>query len=118
MQTQYPQISISELYTLKNKREKIKTNTFNAILDKCHKKIKSIASQGGQCMFFEIPFVLWGDYPLYDMNECMEYVVEALRKNGLLIQILPYPNHNTIYISWKPSDVKIRKQLTSSKYPF
>jgi hypothetical protein len=110
----YPQISIAELYSMKNKKEKIKYNTFNVIIDKCHSKIKSIAAQGGMNVFFEIPHVMIG-YPLYDINECIEYVVEALRKNGLLVQILPYPNFNTIYISWKPTDVKTRKQLTSSK---
>lgn len=120
MQQVYPQISLAELYIMKSKKEKIRTNTFNVILGKCHLKIKSIASQGGQCVFFEIPYVLLG-YPLYDIIECTEYIVEALRKNGLLVQILPYPNNNTIYISWKPTDVKIRKQLpplTSSKYKF
>ncbi len=111
----YPQISIAELYTLKNKKEEIKTRTFNIILEQCHKKIKTIASQGGLSVFFEIPFVMLG-YPLYDINECIEYIVEALRKNGLLVQVLSNPNFNTIYISWKPADVKLRKQLTNSRF--
>ena len=112
----YPQISLSELYSMKNKKDNIKTGTFNVILEKCHKKIKHIASQGGLSVFYEIPYVLLG-YPLYDINECIEYIVNALRKNGLLVQILPYPNNNTIYISWKPTDVKTRQQLISSKFP-
>lgn len=112
----YPQISISELYQLKNKRDKIKTNTFNVILEKCHLKIKNIAEHGGMNIFYEIPYVLLG-YPLYNINECIEYIVDALRKNGMLVQILPKPNNNTLYISWKPSDVSMKKQLQSSK-PF
>lgn len=107
-----PQISISELYSLKNKKDKIRTNTFNLILEKCHIKIKYIASQGGMNLFYEIPFVMVG-YPLYNIEECIQYVVEALRKNGLLVQILPHPNNNTLYISWKPADVTIRKELPS-----
>lgn len=107
----YPQISISELYSMKSKKDKIKYDTFNVVLGKCHAKIKHIATQGGLNIFFEIPYILLG-YPLYDMLECQEYVVEALKKNGLLVQILPHPNPNTIYISWRPTDVKIRKQLT------
>jgi hypothetical protein len=117
MQPQYPQISIAELYSMKNKKDKIKFEIFNVILKKCHTKIKSVAGQGGMNIFFEIPYVMVG-YPLYDINECIEYIVEALRKNGLLVQVLPYPNHNTIYISWRPTDVNKRKQLTSSKSPF
>jgi hypothetical protein len=112
----YPQISISELYSMKNDKDKKKYDTFNIILQNCHAKIKKIASQGGLNLFFEIPYVMWG-HPLYDINVCVEYIVDALRKNGLLVQILPYPNQNTIYISWSPTDVKPRKQLTSSKFP-
>lgn len=113
-----PQINISELYAMKNKKEKIKTNTFNIIIEKCHNKIKTIAAQGGMNIFFEIPYIMLG-YPLYDINQCIEYVVESLQNNGLLVQILPHPNQNTLYISWKPADVSTKKQLTSSKYhPF
>lgn len=102
---------------MKNKKEKIRTNTFNTILEKCHAKIKTIASQGGMNIFYEIPYIMIG-YPLYNINECIEYIVDALRKNGLLVQILSHPNNNTIYISWKPPDVQVKKQLTSSKTRF
>lgn len=106
----YPQISISELYSMKSKKDRVKYDTFNVILGKCHAKIKHIAAQGGLNIFFEIPYILLG-YPLYNMLECQEYIVDALRKNGLLVQILPHPNHNTIYISWRPTDINVRKQL-------
>ena len=108
-----PQLSIAELYSMKNKKDKIKLNTFNIIIEKCHAKIKHIAAQGGMNVFYEIPFVMLG-YPLYDIYECVEYIVKSLRDNGLLVQILAHPNHNTIYISWKPTDVSTRKQLTST----
>jgi hypothetical protein len=111
----YPQISLAELYDMKKSKEKIKIDTFNEILAKCHKKIKTTASQGGMTMFFEIPFIILG-YPLYDIYECVEYITDALRNNGLLVQILPHPNNNTIYISWKPTDVEVRKQLMTSKH--
>ena len=107
------QLSIAELYDMKNKKDKIKLNTFNIILEKCHLKIKHIASQGGMNVFYEIPFVMIG-YPLYNINECVEYIVENLRKNGLLVQILPHPNSNTIYISWKPTDINMKKQLANT----
>lgn len=111
-----PRISLADLYAMKNNKDKIKTNTFNVIIEKCHVKIKKIAEQGGMNIFFEIPRILIG-YPLYDMETCLNFIVDALRQNGLLVQILPYPNNYTIYISWKPSDVKQKKQLTMSKYP-
>ena len=116
-----PQISIADLYSMKNKKDKIKINTFNVIIQKCHSKIKHIAQQGGLEVSYEIPYVLIG-YPLYNITECIDYVVDSLRKNGLLVEILPHPNDTTVYISWKPTDVpgssggSARKQLTSSRH--
>lgn len=110
-----PQISLSELYSLKSKKDKVKHNTFNIIIQKIHNKIKMTASQGGMNIFYEIPYLLIG-YPLYNINDCIEYILEALKKNGFLVQTLPHPNNNTIYISWKPSDVPNKKQLTSSSF--
>jgi hypothetical protein len=110
-----PSISIADLYSMKNKKQQIRINTFNIILEKCHNKIKTIASQGGMNVFFEIPYFLLG-YPLYNVFECCDYTVDALRKNGLMVQILPHPNNNTIYISWKPTDVKVQKSLPSGRF--
>jgi hypothetical protein len=100
---------------MKNKKDKIKINTFNVILEKCHTKIKTIAEQGGMNLFYEIPYFLLG-YPLYQINDCVEYVVESLRTTGFLVQTLPKPNNYTVYISWKPTDVKQKKRLVSSRF--
>jgi len=111
-----PQISLNTLYEMKNKKDRSRINTYNVILQKCHDKIKKIAQQGGMNIFFEIPYIMIG-YPLYKIEDCIEYIISALKKNGLLVQILPKPNNNIIYISWCPQDVSKKKQLTSSR-PF
>lgn len=105
-----PQISLNTLYDIKNKKDNNKNVIFDEIILKSHKKIKEIAHQGGLSTFFEIPYVIIGK-PLYKIRECIEYVVNALKKNGLLINVLPSPNNNIIYISWKPTDIKMRKQI-------
>lgn len=102
-----PQISLTELYSIKNKRELSKHSTYDKIIELCHEKIKKIALTGGMNIFYEVPYIIIG-LPLYDINMCVEYVVNSLRKNGLLVQILPYPNNNTLYISWSPNDVNIK----------
>lgn len=104
-----PQISLTELYNLKSKRELSKHVSYDKIIESCHKKIKKIANIGGTNIFFEIPFIIIG-LPLYDIHKCIEYVVTAIRKNGLFVQILPQPNFNFLYISWSPADVNIKKQ--------
>ena len=68
-------------------------------------------------IFFEVPYIVIG-LPLYDINICINYIVECLRKNGLLVQILPIPNDNIIYISWNPFDINIKnkKSLEMNDY--
>lgn len=106
-----PKLSLAELYSLKDKKEKTRYNTFDKIIEQCHLKIRKTAIVGGMNVFFEIPYFVFGA-PLYKIGECITYIVNALRNNGLFVQILPHPNNNIIYISWNPSEVTYKKQLT------
>tara|TARA_Y100000389_G_scaffold156008_1_gene156801 strand:- start:3337 stop:3663 length:327 start_codon:yes stop_codon:yes gene_type:complete len=105
-----PQISLNTLYDMKDKKDKMKHNTFDEIIIKCHRKIKKTANQGGQCIFFEIPYVVIGK-PLYKIEDSINYIYNALKKNGLFVTILEPPNINILYISWAPTDVNKRKLL-------
>jgi Family of unknown function (DUF5759) len=105
-----PQININELYSIQKKKKQKRTVCFDKILELCHNRIKSIAESNGQNTFYEIPGILAG-YPLYDLNECLEYIVDALRKNGFLVQILPKPHVAVIYISWDPEELKPPKPI-------
>lgn len=100
-----PQISLNELYQLKKKKDNIKNVCFDKIIDLCHRRIRTISSHGGMNTFYEIPGVLIG-YPLYNIYECTDYVIKALRKNGLFVQLLPPPQISVLYISWDPEDLK------------
>ena len=100
----YPHISLNELYSIKKKKDSNCINTYNVILEKCHKKIKNIANAGGMKTFFEVPYFILG-LPLYDINNCIEYIIKCLRKNGMLAQSLSKPNNNILYISWDINDI-------------
>lgn len=104
-----PKISIHELYSLKKQKDSIKNQSFDKILEMCHNKIRKIATAGGMNTFFEVPYMVIG-LPLYNITACINYVVECLKNNGLLVQILPYPNDNILYISWNPFDVSIKNK--------
>jgi hypothetical protein len=104
-----PQISLFELYNIKKKKDSIKNVSFDKILEKCHTKIKNVAQTGGMNIFFEIPYIVIG-LPLYNINDCIEYITKSLRKNGFLTQNLPPPNTNYLYISWKIEDVNVNKK--------
>jgi hypothetical protein len=105
-----PKISLAELYSLKDKKEKVRYNTFDKIIEQCHLKIRRTATVGGMNIFFEVPFFVFGS-PLYKIDECITYVVNVLRSNNLFVQILPPPNNNILYVSWNPSEITYKKQL-------
>jgi len=104
-------ISINELYNIKNKKELSCIKTFNIILEKCYKKIKSITEVGGSNMIYDIPYFLLG-FPLYDIDKCIAYISKSLKKNGFMVLTSSW-NKNIIYISWgiNDIDVKYKKQL-------
>ena len=108
-----PEISLNTLYDIKNKKDRNKNNTFNEIINKCHNKIKKVAEQGGLTTFYEIPFFIIGK-PLYNMEECITYIINAIIKNGFFVRLLQgenIKNNNILYISWNPTDINKRKLI-------
>lgn len=106
-------LSLSDLYDIKKKKDAKLNDAFNVILNACYKKIKTIAHIGGQTLYYNIPPIILG-YPLYDYTTCMNYIMSSLQKNGLYVALLPYPNNNIIYISWKIEDISeqtLKKRL-------
>lgn len=99
-----PQLSINELYNLQKKKKQLRTVAFDRVIELVHKRIRNVSGYGGLNTFYEVPGLLVG-YPLYDVRECTKYVVDALRKNGFLVQILPPPHICVIYVSWDPTDI-------------
>lgn len=97
-------VNLHDLYEIKRKKEVKHTGAYNHILDICYNKIKKVAEHGGMCLYHKVPPVVIG-YPLYDYHACMTYIMKELKKSGLYITILPEPNHNYIYISWKLQDI-------------
>jgi hypothetical protein len=106
-------LSLYDLYEIKKKKDNKINEAFNIILNSCHKKIKHIAQIGGQSLYYSIPPIIIG-YPLYNYSNCMNYIISELKTSGLYVAILPEPNNNNIYISWKLEDVSnqaIKKRL-------
>jgi len=100
-------LSLHDLYEIKKKKDNKLNQAFNIILETCHKKIKSVAEIGGQSLYYTIPPIIIG-YPLYKYENCMNYIISSLQKSGLFVSILPQPNNNIIYISWKIEDVSLQ----------
>lgn len=93
---------------MRKKKQGARLVCFDKVLETCHRRIRTVASYGGMNTFYEIPGMLIG-YPLYNVMECCEYIIESLRKIGFLVQVLPPPHVAVIYISWDPQELKPKK---------
>ena len=112
-----PQLTLAELNNIQKQRQTARGLSFDRALDMCHRRIRTIASYGGMNAFFEVPAIIIG-FPLFKVAQCQAHIVEALRKSGFLVQILPPPHIAVIYISWDPKDVRppVKKQAIESHH--
>jgi|APGre2960657373_1045057.scaffolds.fasta_scaffold01208_11 hypothetical protein len=109
-----PRLTLNELYAMRRDKQTMHTQCFDRVLEQCHRRIRMVAGLGGMNTFFEVPGIVAG-LPLYNLNQCTVYVIEQLRKNGMLVQVLPPPHVSVVYISWDPKDVSPpRPALTGS----
>ena len=101
-------ISLNELYDIKKKIDKNQVKTYNQVVELCNKKIKRIAEHAGYTTFFSIPYVIIG-LPLYNIEACIKNLINVYKKSGFLVNRLPEPNKNIVYISWDPNDINLNK---------
>lgn len=92
-------IDLDELYDRKQQINEHRISIYQKILNKVHKKIKFTARQkhDNQFCFFLIPEILLG-VPKYNIQLCIEYIIEKLTDNGFIIK---YTHPNLLFISWK-----------------
>jgi len=104
-------IDLYELIKIKERREIKNSAVFNHILELCYKKIRHIAEHGGMSLYYKVPNIIIG-YPIYNINNCIEYLEKQLKKSGLYIAILAPPNNNYLYISWKVNELSQKAKNT------
>ena len=94
-------LNIHDLYKSVDQRKENKKKSFESVLKKIHAKIKQAAAHDHFACFYVVPEVIVG-IPLYNITECIEYLINALKNNGFIIRFM-YPN--TIYINWDPKEI-------------
>ena len=47
-------------------------------------------------------------YPLFNVEECIKHLMRLYKKSGYIVNRLPEPNRNILYISW--DQMKLLKQ--------
>jgi len=92
-------LNINKLRSEVEARENRKFKTFDKVLELCNQRILySNEKTNDLCCVFQCPNVVFG-LPLYNINECIQYIMEKLVEKGFVVSFT-YPNN--IYISWKP----------------
>jgi len=96
-------LNINKLRSEVEAREQRKTKIYDKILELCNNKILSSNQKNDDysCTYI-VPNVVFG-LPLYDVNECVKYIMDKLVDKGFDIYFA-FPT--TIHISWKPVDKK------------
>lgn len=117
--------NINNLHNEKNVKEKIKTEAYILVLNKCIEKIMYTNKHTDQTyIFFDVPKFLI-DYPFYDMNSCVMFIMNKLIPNNYTVSfIAPF----YLYIDWSndiksnvfnniPDKLKIQTKELLKKYP-
>jgi len=99
-------INLDDLYSVHLRRDKKKLKFYDEIYQKIIHKIKKTNNDFRALeTFYQVPpFVLGG--PMYDYDDLKNYLQFKLSSNGLFAEYIDY---NTLYISWKPTDIDRRK---------
>jgi hypothetical protein len=95
---QATKINLDELFDYKKEQDLNTVKTYNQILDRVHKRIKTASRQKieNQCCWFVVPEVILG-IPRYELNSCIAYIIHELQENGFRIK---YTHPNLLFISW------------------
>lgn len=100
-------ININSLYHEQEEREKNKKEIYDSVLQKCHNKIRcsSKTNPYDQWCYFVIPKFIYG-IPLYNLSECINYLVTHLSKNGFNTT---YTHPNLLVITWFKSETAVKR---------
>lgn len=94
-----PKLNLDELYKYKQQCDHNTLRSYNIVLQRIHKRIKTTSRQKNneQFCWFVVPEVMIG-VPKYDVGACIAYIIDQLKENGFSIK---YTHPNLIFISWK-----------------
>ena len=107
-------INISELCQEKIEKEQAKKNIYDNVLKNCHNRIilSSKMYPYQQWCFYVIPKYIYG-IPLYNLNNCINYLVVHLTKNGFTVN---YTHPNLLIINWINSPKNKSIESTKTDY--
>ena len=110
-------INLDDLFEHKKNVDIMTVKTYNTILDRIHKKIKTSSHQriNNDSCWFLVPEIMIGS-PRYDCRTCIAYLVQELEENNFKVK---YTHPNLLFVCWKhwiPAHVRdeIKRQTGKS----
>ena len=88
--------SVYEIQKKQIERDKRRTSVFKKILSKCYRRIKLASENEEFFCFFQLPEYMSGT-PIYNMTECVMYILDHLDKNGFYAK---YCDHYLLFVTW------------------
>ena len=107
-------MNVQQLSALMQSRQSKRHICFEKVLEQCYAFIRRHAEKNVKFCFFEVPDFLIG-YPLFDLNECIQYISDKLSSNDFLVRYF-FPR--ILYISWDLNEIKeekLRKDMSIIK---
>ena len=93
---EFPLFNVNDLQKKAKEREQNRHKIYFKISKKCFEKIKEMSSNDQIYCFFKIPEYIPG-YPLFNMTECVLYLLNLLKEKGFHSR---YVEGYMLYISW------------------
>lgn len=94
-------LNILDLHRTIMEKKNRRCEAFEKVLSICHRRIKIAAENQLLKTLIAVPEFIVG-YPIFNMNECLEYIIDSLKKNGLYVKYF-FPN--ILYISWDYDEI-------------
>lgn len=104
-------LHVNDVMKTLNRKSDSHKLTFNKILEKCNRAIERSAFIKNTSCFYEVPEFHIGS-PLYNINDCVNYLHDALVNNGFLVKYF-FPN--IFYISWNNEEIEKEKHEQQNK---
>lgn len=99
-------LNILQLHRIIEEKKQRRTEAFEKVLCICNKRITEAAEGQKLKTFIIVPEFIVG-YPIFNLNECLEYVILALKKSGFLVK---YYFPKMLYVSWDFDEIKQDKK--------
>lgn len=99
--------SLEDIHRKQKEKNKRRLRIYESILSKIYKKIKQHSILEEHYCFYQLPEYIPG-YPLYNMTECVLFVIQSLSDQGYKAR---YVDPFIIFVTWNIPKPELRRMI-------